>query len=64
MERNADGLLTGATLEHSDVTVQVRKGDRIIQMSPFRADTERTITVVDQLSESARDIRGFGSTGN
>ena len=63
LERDAEGVLRDARLEQADASVHIRKGDKIIQMSLFRADTDRTIEVVEQLSESARDTRGFGSTG-
>ena len=64
LERNADGALGDARLELTDVSVSVRKGDRIIQMSLFKADTDRKIEVVDVLGESARAEKGFGSSGN
>jgi dUTP pyrophosphatase len=61
--RNDAGAVTDVRLQQSDVSVTVRKGDRIIQMSLFRADTDRTIQVVDELSESTRAAKGFGSSG-
>jgi dUTP pyrophosphatase len=63
VERDRNGHVTGATLLTSDVSIAIKKGDRIIQMSLFRADTDRQIQVVDVLSQSARDTQGFGSTG-
>jgi dUTP pyrophosphatase len=63
LTRHDAGFVTGAELVHSDVSVAVRKGDRIIQMSLFRADTDRTIQVVEELGESARAAQGFGSSG-
>jgi dUTP pyrophosphatase len=62
-ERHADGSLASVELVQSDVSVQIRKGERIIQMSPFKADTDRVIEVVESLGESTRAARGFGSTG-
>jgi dUTP pyrophosphatase len=61
--KNADGLLTGVTLERSDVSVQLRKGDKIIQMSPFAPMTSTEVVAVDELSSSDRDTKGFGSSG-
>jgi dUTP pyrophosphatase len=61
--RNAEGVLTDVRLELSDASVALRKGDRIIQMSLFRADTDRSIEIVDELSESTRAAKGFGSSG-
>jgi dUTP pyrophosphatase len=63
VERNPAGLVTDVRLLQSDGSVGINKGDKIIQMSLFRADTDRTIQVVEELSESARDTRGFGSSG-
>jgi dUTPase len=50
-------------LEKSDVSVQIHKGDKIVQMSPFQAMTHYEIIVVEELSESLRDAKGFGSSG-
>ena len=61
--RNAAGAVTDSLLVQEDASVQVKKGDRIVQMSLFRSDTDRTIQVVDQLSESTRAEKGFGSSG-
>jgi len=63
LTRNDDGILTDARLLHEDATVRIHKGDKFIQMSLFRADTDRTIQVVEELSTTARDTRGFGSSG-
>jgi dUTP pyrophosphatase len=60
---DAEGRLTSATLERTDVRVEIRKGDKIAQMSPFQAMTHYELTVVDELSESRRAERGFGSSG-
>jgi dUTP pyrophosphatase len=60
---DAGGLLTSATLLRSDVRVEIRKGDKIAQMSPFQAMTHYELTVVEELSESTRAARGFGSSG-
>ncbi len=62
-ERNADGLLTDARLEHADATVAIRKGDKIAQRSPFAATTAWPIVEVKELSETTRAAKGFGSSG-
>jgi dUTPase len=63
LKKDEAGCLSGAELVYSDVSIPIRKGDRIIQMSLFRADTDRIIQVVDELAESARAAQGFGSSG-
>jgi len=60
---DASGAITEAMLERSDVGVTIRKGDKIAQMSPFEARTQLPITVVEELTASARGANGFGSTG-
>ena len=62
-ERDAAGALRGVTLQKSDVRVHVRKGDKIVQMTPLRACTQWPVTVVESLAESRRGERGFGSSG-
>jgi len=61
--RDAAGAVTDVTLESTDASVHIRKGDKIAQMSPFEARTAIPVTVVDELSSSERGGRGFGSTG-
>src|ERR1700755_897159 len=39
-ERDADGTLRGVTLVKSDVAVRLRKGDKIVQMTPLCASTQ------------------------
>ncbi len=63
LSRDAHGTIDGVTLEWSDVSVPICRGDKVVQMSLFRADTGRTIVVVDELSESSRNAQGFGSSG-
>ncbi len=63
LTRDVQGRITDVHLRTSDASVAIRKGDRIIQMSLFRADTDRTIQVVEELSQSSRDTQGFGSSG-
>jgi dUTP pyrophosphatase len=62
-DRDAEGVLRGVTLEKSDVTVRLHKGDKIVQMTPLRACTQWPVTVVESLAESRRGERGFGSSG-
>src|ERR1700730_5186652 len=53
-ERDAAGVLRGVTLEKSDAAVRLRRGDKIIQMTPLRAWTEWPVQVVESLRESER----------
>jgi dUTP diphosphatase len=50
-------------VEDRDVAVHLRKGDKIVQMTPLCASTQWPVTVVDDLTESRRGERGFGSSG-
>jgi dUTP pyrophosphatase len=61
--RNDAGQLTDVILEKTDVRVYIRKGDKIVQMSPFAAMTEVEPIIVEELSPSERDQKGFGSSG-
>ena len=61
--RGADGMVTEVALLRSDVSVVIRKGDRIAQISPFQSHTQLAVTVVEQLSDSDRGGKGFGSSG-
>ncbi|HTW44946.1 MAG TPA: hypothetical protein VMD58_05325 [Acidobacteriaceae bacterium] len=61
--RNAEGCMTDVLLESTDVSVPIHKGDKIAQMSPFQANTHFEVTVAEELSESSRGARGFGSSG-
>jgi dUTP pyrophosphatase len=63
MSRDTHGLVTEVSLERSDVSVTIRKGDKIAQMSPFEARTLLPVTVVEELSSSDRGGKGFGSSG-
>lgn len=60
---NNTGAVTAVHLDVSDVSVTLRKGDRIAQMSPFQAQTDLEVSVVEELSESTRGAGGFGSSG-
>jgi dUTP pyrophosphatase len=61
--RNADGSVTEISLDRSDVSIAVRKGDKIAQMSPIESRTDLKVSVVDELSSSTRGEKGFGSSG-
>ena len=50
--RNDHGCVTGIALGKSDVRVHIAKGDKIIQMSPFRAMTDGKVVEVEELSPS------------
>lgn len=63
LTRDAQGALTTAELERTDVSVSLHKGDKIIQMSPFQSSTQLEIVAVEELSESTRGAKGFGSSG-
>jgi|SRR5579883_641477 dUTP pyrophosphatase len=60
---DAQGRLTHAELEHTNVSVTIRKGDKIAQMSPFLPATDLPVVVVEELAESDRGAKGFGSSG-
>lgn len=62
-ERDAAGALRGVALQRSDAAVHLRKGDKIVQMTPLRTATHWRIDVVEALAESGRGERGFGSSG-
>lgn len=62
-EHNSAGVVTAVHLDVSDVSVTLRKGDRIAQMSPFQARTDLAISAVEELSETTRGAGGFGSSG-
>ncbi len=63
LDRNAQGSVENVTLEKSDVSISLAKGDKIIQMSPFQAMTDGEIEVVSALSAAERGAKGFGSSG-
>lgn len=63
LDRNAQGGIENVTLEKSDVSISLSKGDKIIQMSPFQAMTDGEIEVVSALSTAERGAKGFGSSG-
>jgi dUTP pyrophosphatase len=61
--RGANGAVTDVTLASTDVSVHIRKGDKIAQMSLFEARTVLPVEVVEELSATERGGKGFGSTG-
>ena len=61
--RDATGAVMDVMLDRSDVSVTIRKSDKIAQMSPFEARTQLSVEVVEELAETARGANGFGSTG-
>ncbi len=63
LERDETGRLLDARLVSTDVSVAVEAGDKIAQMSPFQAMTHLELLVVEELSASAREAKGFGSSG-
>jgi dUTP pyrophosphatase len=63
LERSPDGLVRDARIVASDVSVALKAGDKIAQMSPFQAMTHFDFLVVDELGSSTREAKGFGSSG-
>ncbi len=63
LERSPEGVVSGAHLVATDVSVALRAGDKIAQMSPFQAMTHFEFLVVDELGASTREAKGFGSSG-
>ena len=63
LERDEQGRLIDAQLLTTDVSVAIRAGDKIVQMSPFQAMTHFELVVVEELGSSAREAQGFGSSG-
>ena len=61
--RDGAGVIADVTLERTDASVHIRKGDKIAQMSPFESRTSLQVLVVEELLASERGGKGFGSTG-
>ena len=61
--KNAQGFITEATLERGSADVLLRKGDKIVQLSPFTSMTHMEIVEVEELTPSERAAKGFGSSG-
>lgn len=56
------GYLGVFMYNHTDTDYQIIKGDKIAQVATRRVP-EVTLTIVDELSESERGEKGFGSSG-
>ncbi len=63
VDKDGAGHVCEAALEATDVCVTLQAGDKIAQMSPFQAMTHLELTVVEELTPSTREARGFGSSG-
>ncbi|HEY0759950.1 MAG TPA: dUTP diphosphatase [Acidisarcina sp.] len=63
LKHDVNGRLLDAALQRSDASIAIKKGDKIIQLSPFHSMTAAEVVVVDELSMSERSHRGFGSSG-
>ena len=63
ISRDEQGILTDASLERTDVSVAIRKCDKIVQMSPFQSASNIGIVAAEELCESSRGANGFGSSG-
>lgn len=63
VERESAGAVADVRLERTDVSVPIRRGDKIVQMSPFQAMTHFEVQIVEELSASQREAKGFGSSG-
>jgi dUTP pyrophosphatase len=61
--RDSADHVTDVSLRKTDARVQIRKGDKIVQMSPFKAMTDYEVQVVEELGASERAGKGFGSSG-
>jgi dUTP pyrophosphatase len=57
------GHVVDVVLEQSDVSVQIRKGDKIVQLSPLAIMTGAEVVLAEELSPSERGEKGFGSSG-
>ena len=63
VERDPAGVVADVRLERTDVSIPIRRGDKIVQMSPFQAMTHFEVQIVEELSASQREAKGFGSSG-
>jgi len=57
------GQVVDVVLERAEVSVRIRKGDKIVQLSPFAAMTGGEVVLAEELSPSERGEKGFGSSG-
>jgi len=60
LSKDASGELA---LTREDKTIHLAKGDKIAQISPFAPMTNWPILEVEELSETTRAEKGFGSSG-
>jgi dUTP pyrophosphatase len=63
LERSPEGVVRDARMVATDVSVALKAGDKIAQMSPFQAMTHFEFLVVEELGVSTRESKGFGSSG-
>jgi dUTP pyrophosphatase len=63
LKHDSEGRVLDAGLQKSDAALAIQAGDKIAQMSPFQAMTHFEFTVVEELSPSPREAKGFGSSG-
>ncbi|HEX4020584.1 MAG TPA: dUTP diphosphatase [Acidobacteriaceae bacterium] len=63
VDRGSNGEIKDVSLERTDVSIAIAKGDKIIQMSPFQAMTSEDIEIASELSAASRGAKGFGSSG-
>jgi dUTP pyrophosphatase len=63
LDRSPEGVVQDARMVVTDVSVALKAGDKIAQMSPFQAMTHFEFAVVDELGVSTREAQGFGSSG-
>ncbi|MHB1021521.1 MAG: dUTP diphosphatase [Acidobacteriaceae bacterium] len=62
--KSSAGVITDVALLKSDASIAIRKGDKIVQMSPLHAMTHWQIETVEELAASERNTKGFGSSGS
>lgn len=55
--------LENGKLTREDKTIHLAKGDKIAQISPFAAMTAWPIVEAEELGETTRAAKGFGSSG-
>lgn len=57
------GELKVMMTNHTSSTYMIMKGDKIVQMIPIQVSTAHSSKWVDELPESSRGDKGFGSSG-
>jgi len=65
IDNNYRGDMGVRLINNSDIDYQVKKGDRIAQLVlyPLVAVTEENVTFTDEVTETERGEKGFGSSG-